>query len=273
MAPIPAPSVLAGLKQALKAHEPFVAMDEGNLDRLVRASTLRYYASGESVIAPGPDRPAHCYAIRQGTIRGERPGAGGEATMLWELSAGEMFPLAALLAHRGVTSRYRATEDTFCLVFPAAAFDGLIRTSPVFADFCTRRLEFLLDLSRARLQSEYAAAITEQRGLATPLGGLSRNAPVVCGPQTSLADALATMEAHRIGALPIVDADTRPIGIFTRQDVIARIVLPQRPLTLPIRDVMSTPVITLPASATAGDAALVMAGSGIRHVVIRDDDG
>jgi CBS domain-containing protein len=261
------------MKQALKAHEPFAAMDERSLDRFIRSSSLRYFASGEPVMTPSADRPAYCYVIRQGTIRGERPGAGGDATALWELSAGEMFPLGALLANRGVTSQYRATQDTFCFACPAAVFDDLIQASPVLADFCTRRLEFLLDLSRARLQSEYAAAITEHRGLATPLAGLSRTAPITCGPETPLASALATMEDRRIGALPIVDADDRPIGIFTRQDVIGRIVLPQRPLTLPIGEVMSAPVITLPASATAGDAALVMAGSGIRHVVIRDDDG
>ena len=81
------------------------------------------------------------------------------------------------------------------------------------------------------------------------------------------------MEEHRIGSMPIVDDDARPLGIFTRQDVIGRVVLPQRPLTAPMRDVMSAPAITLPADATAGDAALLMAQRGIRHVVVVDGAG
>ena len=40
-----------------------------------------------------------------------------------------------------------------------------------------------------------------------------------------------------------------------------------------MRDVMSAPAITLPADATAGDAALVMAQRGIRHVVVVDGAG
>ena len=36
--PTPAPSILAGLKQALKPHAQFSAMSEGDLDRIVRAS-------------------------------------------------------------------------------------------------------------------------------------------------------------------------------------------------------------------------------------------
>jgi len=271
--PTPAPSVLAGLKQALEPHAPFAAMTAGDLDRLVRASRLRYFAPGEAILAPASNRPADCYVIRQGTVRGERPGASGASGALWELSAGEMFPLGALLARRGVTSVYRATHDTFCLAFPAAVFDALIGASPVFQDFCTRRLAHLLDLSRTHLQAEYAATLTEQRGLATPLGDLLRRLPVVCGPETPLGDVLKAMEDQRIGSVPIVDADARPTGIFTRQDVIGRVVLPQRPLTVPVREVMSAPVFTLPSDATAGDAALAMAQHGIRHVVVRDEGG
>ncbi len=270
----PAASVLAGLKQALRPHAPFAAMAEADLDRVVRAGQLRYFAPGECILSPAEVRPGHCYVIRQGTVRGERPGAQqGAAHALWELSAGEMFPLGALLGRRGVTSVYRAMQDTFCLLFPVSVFDSLIATSAVFQDFCTRRLAHLLDLSRATLQAEYAATATEQRGLATPLERVLRQAPISCPADTPLVRALETMERHRIGSMPVVDGDNRPLGVFTRQDVIGRVVLAQRSLDTPIAEVMSAPAMTLRARATAGDAALVMARSGIRHVIVLDDDG
>ncbi len=261
------------MRHALAPHAPFSAMRGEDLDRIVRASKLRYFAPGEVVLRPRPDRPEHCYVIRQGTVRGERPDAHGDAAALWELSSGEMFPLGALIARRSVTSVYRATRDTFCLRFPAAVFDTMLATSPVFQDFCTRRLAHLLDLSRRQLQAEYAAAATERRGLSTPLSMLLTRSPVTCGPDAPLGDALAAMEAQRIGSVPIVDAAGKPIGVFTRQDVIGRVVLPQRPLTVPMHSVMSAPAITLRADAMAGDAALVMAQHGIRHVVVVDGAG
>ncbi len=256
------------MRHALAPHAPFSAMRGEDLDRIVRASQLQYFAPGEVVLRPASERPAHCYVIRQGTIRGERPSESGGTTPLWELSAGEMFPLGALIGRRGVTSVYRATRDTFCLRFPAAVFDAMLEASPVFQDFCTRHLSHLLDLSRTRLQAEYAAAATERRGTSTPLSALLHHPPITCGPDAPLSAALAVMEEHRIGTVPVVDAGGKPIGIFTRQDVIGRVVLPQRPLTAAMRDVMSAPPITLPADATAGDAALVMAQHGIRHVVV-----
>ncbi len=272
-APSPAPSVLVGIKLALKPHAPFSAMSEHDLDRVVRASQLRYFAPGEVILAPAEVRPGSCFVIRQGTVRGERPGVTGDAAALWELSAGEMFPLGALLARRGVTSVYRATRDTFCLAIPVAVFDGLINASPVFQDFCTRRLAHLLDLSRATLQAEYAATATEQRGFATRLASIIRQEPIACGLGSLLGPTLSIMEERRIGSMPIVDADRRPLGVFTRQDVIGRVVLPQTPLSTTMAELMTAPALTLPVTATAGDAALMMARRGIRHIVVVDADG
>ena len=115
--------------------------------------------------------------------------------------------------------------------------------------------------------------MTEQRGASTPLVSLLRGAAVTAPPTMPIGEALALMESRRIGSLPIVDGDNRPLGVFTRQDVIGRIVLPQRPLSGPIADVMTTPVVSLPAGATAGDATLTMAARGIRHVVVEGDTG
>ncbi|CAG0963788.1 hypothetical protein BURK1_00853 [Burkholderiales bacterium] len=269
----PAPTVVSGLRQALAPHAPFSAMPPDELDRVVRASRVRYFAPGETILAPADERPAHCYVIRQGIVRGERGTSGGEARPLWELGPGEMFPLAALLARRGVTSRYRAGGDVFCLAFPVDVFDRLIDSSPVFQDFCTRRLAHLLDLSRAKVQAEYAASVTEQRGLATPLAEVTRIAPVTTGADSPIGEALARMEEAGIGSLPVVDSGGRPLGIFTRHDVIGRIVLPGVPLGSPIAGVMSSPAHSLPARATAGEAALLMARHGIRHVVVTDADG
>ncbi|HEX5631654.1 MAG TPA: CBS domain-containing protein, partial [Gemmatimonadales bacterium] len=269
----PAPTVVAGLRQALKAHAPFAQMADADVDEVVRSSVVRYYAPGEGVLAPNAARPTHCLFVRQGCVHGERPMPAGGANAQWEHNPGDMFPLGALIARRGVTSVYTALADTFVIAFPTAVFDALVERSGVFKDFCNRRMQHLLDLSRQRFQAEYAASVTEQRGLSTPLKAILRNAPITVAPSTPLGEALELMEERRIGSLPNVDADGRPLGIFTRQDVIGRVVLAQTALAAPISAVASAPVVTLPIHATAGDAALAMAQRGIRHVVTLDEAG
>lgn len=268
----PAPSVLAGIRQAYVAHAPFASLAESDLELVVRASSVRYHARDEVILGPAGERPGHCYFVRQGSVRGE-PTQSSESRIAWEVTTGEMFPLGPLLTRRGPTRVYRAVQDTFLLVFPATVFDALLARSSVFADYCTRTLAHLLELAQGRLQAEYAAAVTEQRGTGTPVAELLRQAPVTVDGALPAGDALRLMDERRIGSLPIVDAARRPVGIFTRQDVIGRIVLPQLPLATPIGSVASAPVVTLHASATAADAAFAMASRGIRHIVVVDDAG
>jgi len=269
----PAPAILSSLLQTLREHAPFAGMPERELTRAVAAAQLQYFSPGETILAPEPTRPAACWIITRGAVQGERPAAGGGTAPAWELSEGEMFPLGALLSNRGVTSVYRAAGDTFCLMVPAGEFDALIAGSVVFRDFCTRRLAFLLDHVRSQVQADYASDITTRRGMATTLAALVRADPVTVPPETSLEDALSLLERKRIGSLPVVDPAGHALGIFTRQDVIGRIVLPRIALSTAIADVMSAPAIGLLDSATAGDAALLMAQRGIRHVVVTDAAG
>ena len=269
----PAPAILASLLQALRAHAPFTDMPERDVARAVASAQLQYFPPGEMILAPESSRPTSCWIITRGAVQGERRVAGGGIAPAWELSEGEMFPLGALLSNRGVTSTYRAVGDTFCLVVPAAEFDGLVTTSVVFRDFCTRRLAFLLDHVRAQVQAGYASDITTRQGMATPLATLVRADPVTVPPAMPLEAALALLEHKRIGSLPVVDEAGCALGIFTRQDVIGRIVLPRTALSTPIADVMSAPAVGLVGTATAGDAALLMAQRGIRHVLVTDAAG
>lgn len=276
-APHPAPSVLAAMRQALVAHAPFSAMRAQDVELIVRASKVRYYSGGQVILSQSPEAPRHAYFIRQGSVHGEpavsMASHSGALTSSWEGTAGEMFPLSELVARRAVTRIYRAAQDTFVLVFPAPVFDAMIERSPVFADYCTGTLSHLLELARVALQAEYAAAVTEQRNTGTPLAQLLRQPAITAERELPLGDALRLMDARRIGSLPVVDSQQRPLGIFTRQDVIGRVVLPQRALDTPIGNVMSSPVVTLRKEATAADAALQMAARGIRHVVIVDEAG
>ena len=150
-----------------------------------------------------------------------------------------MFPLGALLAKRGVTSVYRAAQDTFCLVLPVATFDALIAPPPYSRTSARGGSPSAGPVARAAAGRVRGDRHRTARTVDKPLGSLLRQAPVVCGPDTPVSEVLAAMEKRRIGSMPIVDAESKPIGIFTRQDVIGRIVLPQRPLAVPVRDVMT----------------------------------
>jgi CBS domain-containing protein len=94
---------------------------------------------------------------------------------------------------------------------------------------------------------------------------------VCCTPDTPLRTVLETMKRERVGSIVVVDAEQRPLGVFTLGDVLTRVALPQTPLESPVGGVMSQRLRWLPAHAPAFEAALLMARENIRHVPLLQD--
>jgi CBS domain-containing protein len=265
------PSLIAQLRAELMRYVPFARMEPAQVDALVAAAEQLYFAPGEAVLAPEDGVVQHLHCIRSGAVVGQ----GGAAPQVAgvEYDPGDLFPVGALLAERAVTARYHAVGDTFCLRVPAATVKQIAEASGVFADFLNARVMRSLDYSRRALQVAYSAQTLSEHSLERPLAEFARRTPVTVGPETPLAEALARMHDKRIGSVLVVDAGGAAAGILTRHDILGRVTLPQLPLATPIAQVMSAPVHTLPADASAQDAVLVMSRRGIRHVPVTEGGG
>lgn len=60
----------------------------------------------------------------------------------------------------------------------------------------------------------------DHQTLARPLRTLVSRPPVVIGEGSTVRDGLAVMHAEGIGSIVIVDARSRPVGIFTERDLV-----------------------------------------------------
>ncbi|MFN0163141.1 MAG: DUF294 nucleotidyltransferase-like domain-containing protein [Burkholderiales bacterium] len=251
-------------------HAPFDRMDRAHLAILAGTARLRYYRDGASVIGPADGPCTRFFVIQRGEVHGLRSSAGSD---LVALGPGECFPLGALIGARASSSDYRARGDTFCLEFEKAVFERLFAASEPFRLFCTRRLAHLLEVSQSQSRAAALEEAQARQGLTSLLGSLARRTPVTCTPHTPLADALATMERERIGAILVTDESHCAQGIFTERDLLRRVVLDKTPLDAPISQVMTADPLTLPETATAFDAAMSMASRGIRHIPVTRGEG
>lgn len=101
---------------------------------------------------------------------------------------------------------------------------------------------------------------------------LIRRSPITVTPETTIHTALETMQRMKIGTVIVVDPESQvPLGIFTLQDVLLRVALPQPGLATPISAVMTAQPVTLNGRATAHQVGLLMARRSLRHVLIVDD--
>ncbi len=258
----------------LSRHAPFNRMSIEALEWVSARVQLAFHAAGSRILGPENGVVAHFYVLESGKVQARQAGevAVTEYSVL-TLGPGESFPIGAVTARRPSTNTYTALEDSFCYRLPAEDFLTLMTSSPEFNLFCTQYIASLLNQSRQQLQIQFSQRASEQQTLNSPLAVIGSRRPVAVAPDSPLRTALETMSRAAVGSLVVVDGDQRPLGIFTRTDLLDRVVLAGLDQAAPIAAAMSPQPFQLEEHATAYDAMLAMATHGIRHVLVVDAEG
>jgi CBS domain-containing protein len=95
--------------------------------------------------------------------------------------------------------------------------------------------------------------------------------PIEVQASDSVWKAVDAAVAARVGAVAVLD-NGRLVGIFTERDLMKKVVHPKLDLDkTPMRDVMSSPVWTVPATMHVQDALRLMLERHTRHLIISSD--
>ena len=160
--------------------------------------------------------------------------AGGRA--LDRLGEGELVGHPSMLAGLPDDVELRAAEDSLLLRLDAPAI------TPV-------PLAATVDATRQRVEH------------------LTREPAVLCAPALAVRDAARQMVEH--GASCVLVRDGGPLlGIVTDRDLRERVLATGRSADAPLSEVMTSPVVTVPAEHRAADAMLTLLDRGIRHLPV-----
>lgn len=254
-----------------KRFSPFDQMAPQALAFLVERVSLGYFAKGTTILTPEMGAPRDFYIIQRGAVQANQAGSvvvTEYSTMM--MGPGECFPIGSISANRPATNNYIALKDSFIYQLPADDFLELMRVSPEFHLFCTQYIASLLTQSRQQLLTTFSQRAGEQQTMTTPLEGLIKREPAFVLPDTPTRTALEQMAEMDIGCIVVADEAQQPVGVLTQSDLLPRVVLPAFDLDRPVADVMTREPFTLPATATAYDAALEMATHSMRHILVTD---
>lgn len=98
---------------------------------------------------------------------------------------------------------------------------------------------------------------------------MSKN-PVTASADMTIAEAANLMKDKAVGSLVIVDGDA-PTGIVTERDLVTKVVALGRSATeTKVRDVMSTPLVSIHPHMEVAEAAKRMASLNIRRLAVLD---
>jgi CBS domain-containing protein len=96
---------------------------------------------------------------------------------------------------------------------------------------------------------------------------------ISCLPDEMVGAVAARLAENRIGALPVMDGE-RPIGIFSERDLLRSVVARGAvALSLPVREVMASPPVTVTPGTGVMAALSLMTRRRFRHLPVIDDGG
>lgn len=264
----PLPVIGDAAREFLRRHPPFDRMSDLALDFLIPRLKLHHFPRDATILAPESGIVGHLHIVQQGQV-------GCHSAVAWmddepPLGVGEAFPIGALSAGGATTRVYTAMQDTACYLFAREDYLELRLRSLEFERFCTEVITKRLRQSLRQLHGKYGEVAVEQQTLARTLGEIIHRPPIMVAQSTPLADALRAIKETRARSIVIVNDEGAPIGMFTLLDLLERIVLPGRPLSTRIGEVMSVPVIALPVGASAYEALQTMAERSIQQLIVVD---
>ncbi len=91
---------------------------------------------------------------------------------------------------------------------------------------------------------------------------------IVADPDCTVLDAAKKMATKRIGGLIVVQSG-RPIGLVTERDILWKVTAKEKnPKKVLVRQIMTSPVVTITPLATLRAAARIMIGHNLRRLVV-----
>ncbi len=85
-------------------------------------------------------------------------------------------------------------------------------------------------------------------------------------------DAVVKMNKFDVGSVIVVNGN-RPVGIITSKNILSRVVEPRLDAgTVKVKDIMSSPIVSIEPDSSVEDAARLMAQKRIKKLAVMDKD-
>ncbi len=240
-------------------YPPFDELSAERLTEVVHRTHIEFYAAGTGILQQSGEPSRYLYVVRTGAVE-----VLDGSHVMDVLSEGEVFGQFSLLSGLGPAFSIRAAEDTICYLVDEEIAETVMgtRSGLAFLSATLRRREV-----RAVDGLDRAAVDPWQ----TPVHTLVRRPPVMAPLSFSIREAAELMTRERVSSLLV----ERPggLGILTDRDLRSRVLAQGRSPDTMIGEVLTSPVISVPAGTMVAEVVALMLERGVHHVPVVDDRG
>jgi len=135
------------------------------------------------------------------------------------------------------------------------------------AEICERCMQDLTQLDRPTAGNRVERSLLED-----PVSVLQPRRPLTLKPTATVREAIGTMLAHDVGALLVVDAQGKLLGIFSERDLLTKVAgRPEPCADVPVQDLMTPRPEAVTTTDTMAFALHKMDVGGYRHLPVLHD--
>ncbi|HIF9245561.1 TPA: DUF294 nucleotidyltransferase-like domain-containing protein [Photobacterium damselae] len=248
----------------INQQPPFDLLPEEKQQEIAVEIEIAYYRSGATILNIG-DQIHDLYLLRSGAVEIYR--RNGE--LYDRLEEGDVFGQVGLLMNNRVRMPAKALEDTLLYCIPEPIFSALCDEFDNFSEFFEVR-------DTARLRNTVSTQQDENDLTTSKIKTLLTREAVIIENHCTIQYAAQTMADESISSLLISDPEINPeddeldpiVGIITDRDLCTRVLAQGLDVNIPVKDVMSTNLITLDHNAYVFEAMLTMLRCNVHHLPV-----
>ncbi|MEM6262596.1 MAG: DUF294 nucleotidyltransferase-like domain-containing protein [Bacteroidota bacterium] len=262
----------------LGIYPPFSFLPRDIVEDLAGKVRVKYYMENEYVFHQGDEPLEYIFVLNKGSVELSKLDQGSER-LVDICDDGDVFGIRSFITENPYQLSAKAAEDTLVYALPKAEFSPLLEVYPKVALYFAAGLASGLP-NEGELPGHLQKA---QRELLSDTGQSSlfreedvlivnaKNKIITCSEDATIQEVAQIMTDQRIGSVVIADQEKRPLGIVTNVDFTRKVMTTAISRHSPVKDIMSSPVMTIANGRTVASIILIMMRQNLRHLVVTED--
>ncbi len=259
----------------LSTVAPFDLLSEDELQKIAQNLSHVSYPAGKTLFVQNKTVLNHIYIVAQGKLEKfiQEQDRKNLSEVLEEKS---IYGGLSTLFNRSLSIlTVKTLENTELYSLSRVDFLGLCSLYPDFIQY------FTAQFSRQMLQSPYMDFLARSAGTeysaASPgflnltLQDIFSREFASCAEDLTIQEAAQIMSSSKRSSIIVMNSRGQSVGMLTDNDLRSKVVSRNYPVSRPVKDIDSRPLITLSPRAQVFDAVLKMMKHNIKHLVITDD--
>lgn len=255
----------------LRKSLPFSELDSATREAMARTCMIRHYAKGTVIVRQDVSELSHLHIIQQGGVKLYLVSEDAVVALSGYGGEGESFGALSIIRGERPDFNVESVEDTFCFLIDKDLFLEAIRANPRFARFYMESLsEDLITSVYTELRCEKVepASVGSVSIYDARVSDVIRTGHEIVESTMSIRDAAVRMAELRVACLLVRDQEESVVGMVTDKDLRTKVVAEGLDYATPVEEIMTSPMLTIPARAPCFEALLRMIREPAEHLAV-----